>query len=323
VIELQSVSKIFQVAKRPLVAVDNVSFQIAEGEVAGLVGESGCGKSTLAKLLVRLEKPTSGQIFFQGKNLDGTLKDRSICRNLQMIFQDPFSSLDPRMTIQGLIEEPLVIHQLPKAGIVKKLLELVGLPTAATDRFPHEFSGGQRQRIAIARALALNPKCLICDEPLASLDVSMQAQIAHLLKRLQKELKLTYLFITHDLAMLRLVADKIFVMYFGQIVEIATTETLFTNPLHPYTQLLLASIPIADPILEKKRVRFPIVGEPPSPFHPPRGCPFSSRCPKAMSMCREVKPELKEVAEGHQVACHLVNRIGDRFSLIYPNRVYL
>lgn len=297
--------------------MDNVSFQIAEGEVAGLVGESGCGKSTLAKLLVRLEKPTSGQIFFQGKNLDGTLKDRSICRNLQMIFQDPFSSLDPRMTVEGLIEEPLVIHRLPRAGVVKKLLELVGLPTAAMDRFPHEFSGGQRQRIAIARALALNPKCLICDEPLASLDVSMQAQIAHLLKRLQKELKLTYLFITHDLAMLRLVADKIFVMYFGQIVEIAPTETLFTNPLHPYTQLLLASIPIADPILEKKRVRFPIVGEPPSPFQPPSGCPFSSRCPKAMAICREVKPELKEITPGHWVSCHLTK---ERFSDHLPKR---
>lgn len=304
-IELQSVSKIFRVAKRPLVAVDNVSFQIAEGEVAGLVGESGCGKSTLAKLLVRLEKPTSGQIFFQGKELEGSLKDRSICRNLQMIFQDPFSSLDPRMTALDLIEEPLVIHRLPKAGIAKKLLGLVGLPAVAMDRFPHEFSGGQRQRIAIARALALDPKCLICDEPLASLDVSMQAQIAHLLKQLQKELKLTYLFITHDLAMLRIVANKIFVMYFGQIVEIAPTETLFRNPLHPYTQLLLASIPIADPILEKQRVRFPIVGEPPSPFQPQKGCPFSSRCLKAMPICREVKPVLKETAPGQWASCHL------------------
>jgi len=313
-IELQSVSKVFRVAQQRLVAVDNVSFQIAEGEVAGLVGESGCGKSTLAKLLVRLEKPTSGQIFFQGKDLASTPKDRSICRNLQMIFQDPFSSLDPRMTVEDLIEEPLVIHRLPKSGVAKKLLEFVGLPTGAMDRFPHEFSGGQRQRIAIARALALDPKCLICDEPLASLDVSMQAQIAHLLKRLQKELKLTYLFITHDLAMLRIVADRIFVMYFGRIVEIAPAETLFTNPLHPYTQLLLSSIPIADPILDKQRVRFPIVGEPPSPFQPPSGCPFSSRCPKAMDICREIKPELKETAPGHWVSCHLAEKTAKPFS---------
>jgi oligopeptide/dipeptide ABC transporter ATP-binding protein len=224
-----------------------------------------------------------------------------------MIFQDPFSSLNPRMTIEDLIQEPLVIHRLPTAGVAEELLELVGLNPHTLRRFPHEFSGGQRQRIGIARALALRPKFLICDEPLSSLDVSIAAQVAALLQRLQKELQLTYLFITHDLSMIRMLADKVIVMYFGSIVEMASVDALFADPLHPYTQLLLASIPILDPILERKRTRFPIVGEPPSPFHPPPGCPFSSRCPKAQSICRAVAPMLKETdVLGHKVACHFV-----------------
>lgn len=306
-IDIRSLTKIFQVGKRKLCAIKEISFQITEGEMLGLVGESGCGKSTLAKMLVRLEKPTSGQIFLQGRDMAEFGKDRSICQSLQMIFQDPFSSLDPRMTIEDLIQEPLVIHRLPTEGVAEKLLEQVGLPQNALRRFPHEFSGGQRQRIGIARALALKPKFLICDEPLSSLDVTMAGQIAALLQKLQKELKLTYLFISHDLTMVRMLSDKIVVMYLGRIVEMAKTSDLFKEPLHPYTQLLLASIPIADPILERKRVRFPIIGEPPSPFDPPQGCPFSTRCPKATALCREVEPILREVGvEGHFVACHLV-----------------
>jgi oligopeptide/dipeptide ABC transporter ATP-binding protein len=306
-IDVRSITKTFRVGKRWLTAVKDVSFQIAEGEVLGLVGESGCGKSTLARLLARLERPTSGQIFFEGREISRTPKDRSICQSLQMIFQDPFSSLDPRMTVEDLIQEPLLIHRLPTSGVAGELLELVGLNQSALHRFPHEFSGGQRQRIGIARALSLKPKFLICDEPLSSLDVSIAAQVAALLQRLQKELKLTYLFITHDLSMVRIFADKIIVMYLGSIVEMAPIDDLFKDPLHPYTQLLLASIPIPDPILERQRVRLPIVGEPPSPFHPPSGCPFSSRCPMAQPICRQVAPELKDTGvPGHRVACHLV-----------------
>ena len=304
-IDVRSVSKIYPMGKRKLTALKEVSFQIAEGEVLGLVGESGCGKSTLAKLLVRLEKPSAGQIFFAGRDISHAPKDRTICQSLQMIFQDPFSSLDPRMTVEDLICEPLVIHKLPTDGVVEELLDLVGLSQNARRRFPHEFSGGQRQRIGIARALALRPKFLICDEPLSSLDVTMAAQIAALLQRLQKELQLTYLFITHDLSMVRLLSDKVLVMYLGSIVEMAPVGSLFTTPLHPYTQLLIASIPIADPILERQRVRFPILGEPPSPFTPPSGCPFRSRCPKAQAICAQEMPLLKEVAtSGHKVACH-------------------
>jgi len=304
-IDVRSVSKIYSMGKRKLTALKEVSFQIAEGEVLGLVGESGCGKSTLAKLLVRLEKPSAGQIFFGGRDISHAPRDRSICQSLQMIFQDPFSSLDPRMTVEDLICEPLVIHQLPTEGVVEELLDLVGLHQNARRRFPHEFSGGQRQRIGIARALALRPKFLICDEPLSSLDVTMAAQIAALLQRLQKELQLTYLFITHDLSMVRLLSDKVLVMYLGSVVEMAPVGSLFTTPLHPYTQLLIASIPIADPILERQRVRFPILGEPPSPFNPPSGCPFRSRCPKAQAICAQEMPALKEVGtSGHKVACH-------------------
>ncbi|HEV7735939.1 MAG TPA: ABC transporter ATP-binding protein [Chlamydiales bacterium] len=304
-IDVRSVSKIYPMGKRKLTALKEVSFQIAEGEVLGLVGESGCGKSTLAKLLVRLEKPSAGQIFFGGRDISHAPKDRTICQSLQMIFQDPFSSLDPRMTVEDLICEPLVIHKLPTEGVVEELLDLVGLSQNACRRFPHEFSGGQRQRIGIARALALRPKFLICDEPLSSLDVTMAAQIAALLQRLQKELKLTYLFITHDLSMVRLLSDKVLVMYLGSIVEMAPVGSLFTTPLHPYTQLLIASIPIADPILERQRVRFPILGEPPSPFNPPSGCPFRSRCPKAQAICAQDMPLLREVTtSGHKVACH-------------------
>jgi len=298
IVDVQALSKQFRVGNQWLNAVQNVSFQLVEGETFGVVGESGCGKSTLAKLLVRLEKPTTGQILFRGEHL-------SFSRHVQMIFQDPFSSLDPRMTVGDLIREPLIVHKLPTQGVAEKLIEQVGMNQGALQKFPHAFSGGQRQRIGIARALALNPKVLICDEPLSSLDMSTAAQVVSLLQTLQRELKLTYLFITHDLSMIRTLAHSLCVMYLGSIVEMAPATALFKAPLHPYTQMLIASIPIADPILERKRVRIPPLGEPPSPLRPPPGCPFSNRCPKAMPLCHQVAPKLEEKAPGHKVACHL------------------
>lgn len=303
-IEVRSLSKIYRVRKQSLYAVKDLHFQIRPGEVLGLVGESGCGKSTLARLLVRLEQPSAGQILFEGRDITGS-KDRALTRQMQIIFQDPFSSLNPRMTIEDLIQEPLIIHKIPQQGAVDQLLDLVGLPKNAKHRFPHEFSGGQRQRIGIARAIALKPKFIVCDEPISALDVSIQAQIVGLLQRLQKELQLTYLFIAHDLAMVRYLSDRIAVMYLGSFVETASADALFANPLHPYTQLLLASIPLPDPLLEKKRLRHVALGEPPSPLNPPPGCPFSSRCPKAMPICRITAPKLQRVTEGHSVACHL------------------
>jgi oligopeptide/dipeptide ABC transporter ATP-binding protein len=301
-IEVKNLSKKFVKGKQILTAVEEVSFSIEPGEILGLVGESGCGKSTLGRMLVRLESPSSGQILFDGQEITHS-KDRKLCRSLQMIFQDPYASLNPRMTVGDLIGEPLLIHKLPMR--VDELLTLVGLPTSAKYRFPHEFSGGQRQRIGIARALALSPRFLVCDEPISALDVSIQAQIVTLLQRLQKELSLTYLFIAHDLAMVRYISTRIAVMYLGSFVETASADTLFQNPLHPYTQLLIASIPLPDPALEKKRVRPLIIGEPPSPFAKRQGCPFRARCPHAMPLCHLETPALKQVAPGHSVACHL------------------
>ncbi|HEX2582902.1 MAG TPA: ABC transporter ATP-binding protein [Chlamydiales bacterium] len=303
-IDVRALTKVFRVGREKLVAVNNVAFQIHSGEILGLVGESGCGKSTLGRMLVRLEKPTEGQIFFENQEISCS-KDRGICRKIQMIFQDPFASLNPRMTVEDLIQEPLLVHRLPVGKIVEELLDLVGLPKNAKFRFPHEFSGGQKQRIGIARALALRPKFLVCDEPISALDVSIQAQIAGLLQRLQKELALTYLFIAHDLAMVRYLSNRIAVMYLGSFVEIASTDALFSNPLHPYTQLLLASIHLPNPELERKRPRILISGDPPSPLHPPPGCPFSNRCPKAMSICKEKAPPLLQIGNHHKVACHL------------------
>jgi oligopeptide/dipeptide ABC transporter ATP-binding protein len=303
-IDARSLTKIFRVKKEKLTAVKNVSFQINAGEILGLVGESGCGKSTLGRMLVRLERPTMGQVFFEGQEISCS-KDRSLCRNIQMIFQDPFASLNPRMTVEDLIREPLLVHRLPVGRIVEELLDLVGLPNNAKCRFPHEFSGGQKQRIGIARALALSPKFLVCDEPISALDVSIQAQIAALLQRLQKELNLTYLFIAHDMAMVRYLSTRIAVMYLGSFVEIASTDALFANPLHPYTQLLLASIHLPNPVLERKRPKILISGDPPSPLHPPPGCPFSNRCPKAMPICQQIAPPLIQITDQHKVACHL------------------
>jgi oligopeptide transport system ATP-binding protein len=290
-IEVKSLSKTYRVGKKLLTAVHDVSFTIQKGETLGLVGESGCGKSTLGRLLVGLEQPTSGQILFTGAH-----------RGPQMIFQDPFASLNPRMTVEDLIHEPCLIHRLPYR--VDELLDLVGLPKNAKHRFPHEFSGGQRQRIGIARALALKPEFIVCDEPISALDVSIQAQIVGLLQNLQKELQLTYLFIAHDLAMVRYLSTHVAVMYLGSFVELAPADELFQNPLHPYTQLLLASVPSPDPIQEKKRPRLPILGEPPSPFQTHQGCPFAPRCAKAAPQCLQSAPSLKQVSPNHWVSCY-------------------
>lgn len=310
-IQVKNLKKEFRLQKEKLVAVRDISFTINQGETLGLVGESGCGKSTTGRCLLRLEEATSGEILFGKQNLSSLNRQElfDFRRNAQIIFQDPYSSLNPRMTAGDIIAEPLYIHRIqPQMGIEKylhELLELVGLSKTALGRFPHEFSGGQRQRIGIARALALKPHFIVCDEPISALDVSVQAQIVNLLKSLQNELGLTYLFIAHDLAMVKYISDRVAVMYLGNIVEMAPAEELYRSPLHPYTQALLSSIPIPDPKLERQRHRTVLTGEIPSASMLPKGCPFASRCPHALSQCYEERPQSKEVALGHQVACHL------------------
>ena len=309
-IQVERLSKTFIVHRQKLRAVDNVSFSIDPGQTFGLVGESGCGKSTLGRTLLMLYEPTDGSIFFHGENITHAAngKMKWIRRRMQMIFQDPFASLNPRMTVGDIISEPLDVHEIgtfqEKKSHVLKLLDLVNLPQNSISRFPHEFSGGQRQRIGIARALALQPEFIVCDEPVSALDVSIQAQIANLLLTLQKEFHLTYLFIAHDLAMIKVLASLIAIMYLGSFVEMGPVDQIYSNPLHPYTQILLASVPHHDPMKERNRKKILLSGEPPSPFHPPKGCNFCHRCPKAMPICFEKKPILKEINPGHSVACH-------------------
>ncbi|MES2272764.1 MAG: ABC transporter ATP-binding protein [Chlamydiota bacterium] len=301
-LRVRNLTKVYVNGKKILKAVGGVSFAIERGETLGLVGESGCGKSTLGRMLLGLISPTEGQIFFKEQEIP-LLRNRALCRQMQMIFQDPYASLNPRMPIGEIIGEPLKIHHLPDR--IDELLDKVRLPRNVKGRFPHEFSGGQRQRIGIARALALNPDFIVCDEPISALDVSIQAQIVNLLSNLQKELHLTYLFIAHDLAMVRYISNKVAVMYLGEFVELGETEALYAAPLHPYTQILLSSVPLPDPIQEKKRVRIPLKGEIGVPSDTKKGCPFASRCPFAMPICKEVKPELREIMPGRLVACHL------------------
>ena len=293
-------------------AVDGISFEIKGRETLGLVGESGCGKSTAARVILQLLQATSGKVFFKEQELTSiSSEDLRIRRpQMQMIFQDPQDSLNPRMTVGSIISEPMFEHQRLKVKQrrerVEQLLNSVGLDPYVTNRYPHEFSGGQRQRIGIARALALSPDFIICDEPIAALDVSIQAQVINLLEDLQEEYGLTYLFISHDLSMIRHISDRVAVMYLGRIVELASSQELYSNPLHPYTKALLSAVPVHDPVLEKKRKRTILVGDVPSPASPPSGCHFSTRCPIAEARCFKVSPEWRQVSPDRRVACHLV-----------------
>ena len=292
-------------------AVDNVSFDIFEGETLGLVGESGCGKSTCGRAVLRLYDPTAGSIKINGTEIGTTPQSelRTMRPAMQMVFQDPQASLNPRMTVAGIIGEPLDEHtklnKAEKLARIYELMDAVGLNRSFANRYPHAFSGGQRQRIGIARALALNPKFIVCDEPIAALDVSIQAQVVNLLEELQNRLGLTYLFISHDLKMVRHIADRVAVMYLGQIVEIGPRDGLYTTPLHPYTQALLSAVPDPDPEIEANRRRIILKGDVPSPANPPKGCNFCTRCPKVMDICRQVEPVLTEIEPGRLTACHL------------------
>jgi oligopeptide transport system ATP-binding protein len=292
-------------------AVDGISFNVRRGETFGLVGESGCGKSTAGRAVLQLHIPTSGHVYFDNKDLVQLKREelRHMRRRMQMIFQDPYASLNPRQTIGETIGEPLVVHNLITKqefqDKVKELLEVVKLSPDFINRYPHEFSGGQRQRIGVARALALNPDFIVCDEPISALDVSIQAQIINLLQELQSTFNLTYLFIAHDLSMVRHISDRVAVMYLGKLVEMASVHELFENPLHPYTEALLSAVPVPDPVVEMTRERIILKGDVPSPVNPPSGCRFRTRCPKVMEICSQVEPVWQEAAADHWVACHL------------------
>ncbi len=293
-------------------AVDGISFDVYQGETLGLVGESGCGKSTTGRTILQLYRPTAGEVFFEGIDLVQTKGEdlRRMRRRMQMIFQDPYASLNPRMTVGNIIGEPLEVHGIAKGKErrerVQELLRVVGLNPYFVNRYPHEFSGGQRQRIGVARALALNPAFIVCDEPISALDVSIQAQVVNMLEDLQAEFGLTYLFIAHDLSMVRHISSRVAVMYLGKIVELTDRDSLYTDPQHPYTKALLSAVPIPDPVVEEKRQRIILEGDVPSPANPPAGCNFNARCPVAMDRCIEEDPEFCEVSSGHWCACHLV-----------------
>lgn len=312
-IEVTGLKKHFDVGqKRKLKAVDGVDFHIFKGETLGLVGESGCGKTTLGRTLTVLYPKTAGTIKFKGKNVD-EYSNKEFSKIAQMIFQDPQACLNPRMTVGDVVSEGLKIHKIGnKESRMKKvyeLLELVGLQKEHASRFPHEFSGGQRQRIGIARALSLDPEFIVCDEPIAALDVSIQAQVVNLLKKLQKERGLTLLFIAHDLSMVKYISDRVAVMYLGDMVEVTESNKLYDNPMHPYTKALLSAVPIADPEIEVTRNRVKLEGELPSPINPPKGCKFSTRCSYVKERCHKERPVLKEVEPGHFVSCHFAGEL--------------
>ena len=301
---------IFQRKVADIKAVDDISFFVRRGETLGLVGESGCGKTTTGRCILQLYKPTAGQIQFEGQELTAlsNRQMRAMRREMQVIFQDPYSSLNPRMTAGSIIGEPLQVHHLVSGrgefrDRVADLLQNVGLNPYMADRFPHEFSGGQRQRIGVARALSVSPKFIVADEPVSALDVSIQAQIINLLEELQEQFNLTYLFIAHDLSVVRHISDRVGVMYLGHLVEMADRNDIYVNPIHPYTQALLSAVPIPDPVIDAERERILLTGEVPSPLNPPSGCVFHTRCPIAVDICSEVTPELREVEPNHWSAC--------------------
>lgn len=318
ILEVQHLRKCFPIKKtitgkvtQELVAVDDVSFSLKAGETLGIVGESGCGKTTMGRAILKLHQPTSGRIIFEGKDITDykSAQMREIRKKMQIIFQDPYSSLPPRSTVGGILSEPVMVHNIVPKNEVKdyvlELMEKCGLRDYYYERYPHEFSGGQRQRICIARALSVNPRLVVCDEPVSALDVSIQAQIINLLKNLQQEMNLTYLFISHDLSVVKFISDKIGVMYLGSMVEFGTKEDIFSNPLHPYTQALFSAIPHPDPDFKMNRII--LKGDIPSPANPPKGCRFHTRCPHAKDICKEVTPEYKDYGNGHCAACHLLD----------------
>jgi oligopeptide transport system ATP-binding protein len=305
---------VFQTHVGNIKAVDDVSFSVFKGETMGLVGESGCGKTTTGRAIIRIYTPTAGHVYFNGVDLT-TLKGtdlRLMRRKIQMVFQDPYASLNPRMSVAGIVSEPLAVHNIAagkeRQAMVDELLRLVGLHPALKNRYPHEFSGGLCQRIGLARALAPNPDLIICDDPISALDVSIQAQVVNLLVRLQQKLSLTYIFIARDLSMVDHISRRVAVMDLGKIVELTDRDTLYSNPLHPYTQALLSAVPVPDPVIGEKLQRSLLEGDLPSPANPPQGCNFNTRCPVVIDTCFEVEPEFLEVEPGHRVACHLVGR---------------
>ncbi len=314
-IQVKNLKKYFHVGRNAILkAVDDVSFDIKKGETLGLVGESGCGKTTCGRTIIGMYNATAGEVIIDGKNIHGMSQSqkKEFTKKAQVIFQDPYASLDPRMTVGDIIGEGIDIHNIYKGKErterIQQLLALVGINKEHASRFPHDFSGGQRQRIGIASALAIEPEFIMCDEPISALDVSIQAQIVNLLIKLQKELGLTYLFIAHDLSMVRHISDRVGVMYLGKMVELSTSKKVYENPLHPYTQALMSAIPIPDPDLEKNRKRIMLEGDVPSPINPKPGCRFASRCKYAKPICMDQDPEFKEIEDGHFVACHLFDK---------------